>query len=58
MYAMAEARSMLFGAIAFLVYACTVCQLTMRYKLRASIATTASVLVWLAIAFALAAGIG
>lgn len=57
-YATAEAHSMLFGAIAFLVYACTVCQLTMRYKLPASVAATASVLVWLTIAFGLAAGVG
>jgi uncharacterized membrane protein (GlpM family) len=58
MYAMAEAHSMLFGAIAFLVYAYTVCQLTMRYKLRASVAASASILVWLVIAFGLAVGIG
>jgi uncharacterized membrane protein (GlpM family) len=57
-YAMAEARPMLFGAIAFLVYACTVCYLTMRFRLPASIVATASVLVWLIIAFGLAVGVG
>ena len=36
-FAAAEARSMIFGAIAFFVYACAVCRVTMRYKLPASI---------------------
>ena len=32
-FAALEARSMIFGAISFLVYACAVCQVTVRYKL-------------------------
>ena len=57
-YATSEAHSLLFGAIAFLVYACVVCQLTIRYKLPAWLAATSSVLVWLIIAFGLAVGVG
>jgi uncharacterized protein with PQ loop repeat len=57
-FAAAEAHSMLFGAIAFLVYAVIVCQLTMSYNLPASIAATVSVAVWLIVAFGLAIGIG
>jgi uncharacterized membrane protein (GlpM family) len=57
-FAAAEARSMIFGAIAFFVYACAVCRVTMRYKLPASIVAGASILIWLAVAFALVTGIG
>jgi hypothetical protein len=57
-FAALEARSMIFGAIAFFVYACAVCQGTMRYKLPASIAATASILIWLVLAFGLETVIG
>ena len=52
-FAAAEARSMIFGAIAFFVYACAVCRLIIRYKLTASIVASASIVIWLAVAFAL-----
>jgi uncharacterized membrane protein (GlpM family) len=52
-FAAAEARSMIFGAIAFFVYAHAVCQILMRYKLPASIVASASIVIWLAVAFAL-----
>jgi uncharacterized membrane protein (GlpM family) len=52
-FAAAEARSMIFGAIAFFVYACAVCQIIMRYKLSASIVASASILIWLVVAFGL-----
>jgi len=52
-FADAEARSMIFGAIAFFVYACAVCRLIMRYELPASIAASAAIVIWLAVAFSL-----
>jgi hypothetical protein len=52
-FAATEARSMIFGAIAFLFYAWTVCQIIMRFKLSASIIASAAVLIWLTVAFAL-----
>jgi uncharacterized membrane protein (GlpM family) len=57
-FAAAEARSMIFGAIAFFVYASAVCWIIMRYKLPASIVASASMVVWLAVAFALERVIG
>jgi hypothetical protein len=57
-FAAAEARSMTLGAAAFFVYACTVCGIIMRYKLPASIVASASILVWLAVAFGLEIAIG
>ena len=54
----AEARSMIFGAIAFFVYAFAVCRIIMRYKLPASIVASASIVIWLAVAFALETVIG
>jgi uncharacterized membrane protein (GlpM family) len=56
--ASAEARSMIFGAAAFFVYACAVCRITMLYKLPATIVASASILIWLAVAFGLEIGIG
>jgi hypothetical protein len=50
-FAAAEARSMIFGAIAFFVYACAVCRLIIRSKLTASIVASASIVIWLAVAF-------
>ena len=52
-FAAAEARSMIFGAIAFFVYAYAVCRIIMRYKLSASIVASASIVIWLAVAFTL-----
>src|SRR5947209_1172385 len=52
-FAGVEARSMIFGAVAFFVYACAVCRVTMLYKLPASVAASASILIWLALAFGL-----
>jgi hypothetical protein len=57
-FAGVEARSMIFGAVAFFVYACTVCHVTMLYKLPASMVASASILLWLALAFGLEIGIG
>ena len=57
-FAAAEARSMIFGALAFFVYARVVCRIIMRYKLPASIVASASIVIWLAIAFALETLIG
>lgn len=51
-YASAEARSMTGGALAFLVYASCVSWAMMRYQLRALVATTVLLLVWVAAAFA------
>jgi uncharacterized membrane protein (GlpM family) len=50
-YAAIEARSMTGGAVAFFVYASCVSWLMMRYRLRALVATTVLILVWLAAAF-------
>jgi uncharacterized membrane protein (GlpM family) len=57
-FAAAEACSMIFGAIAFFVYACVVCRIIMRYKLPASIVASASIVIWLAVALALETVIG
>lgn len=48
-----EARSIIFGAVAFFVYAGAVCRIIMRYKLPASIVASASIVIWLAVALAL-----
>ena len=57
-FAAMEARSMIFGAIAFFVYAFAVCRIIMRYKLPASIVASASIVIWLAVAFAIEKVIG
>lgn len=46
-YAAVEARSMIFGAIAFLLYAACVCWMLIRFKRRALVATIALMPVWL-----------
>ena len=51
-YAAIEARSMTGGAVAFFVYAYCVSWVMMRYRLRALVATTVLIFVWLAAAFA------
>ncbi|MBV8436694.1 MAG: DUF3147 family protein [Silvibacterium sp.] len=50
-YASIEARSMVGGAIAFLVYASVTSRILMRYKPRALTATLALMPVWLGVAF-------
>ena len=57
-FAAAEARSMIFGAVAFFVYAWVVCWMIMRFKLPASIVATASIVVWLAVALGLEVALG
>jgi uncharacterized membrane protein (GlpM family) len=57
-FASAEAHSMVFGTIAFFVYACAVCHILMRYRLTASIVASASVVIWLAVAFTLETVVG
>jgi uncharacterized membrane protein (GlpM family) len=57
-FAAAEARSMTFGAIAFFIYACAVCRIIMRYQLPAPLVASASIVIWLAVAFALETVIG
>jgi uncharacterized membrane protein (GlpM family) len=51
-FAAVEALSMIFGAIAFSVYAAAVCRILMRYQLPASIVASASIVIWLIVAFA------
>jgi hypothetical protein len=51
-YAATEARSMTGGAVALFVYASCVSWVMMRYKLRALVATTLLIFIWLAAAFA------
>ena len=57
-FAAAEARSMIFGAVACFVYACAVCRIIMRSRLPASASATASILIWLAVALGLESAIG
>jgi uncharacterized membrane protein (GlpM family) len=57
-FAAAEARSMIFGAIAFFVYACADCRIIMRYQLPVTLVASTSILIWLAVAFALETAIG
>jgi hypothetical protein len=57
-YAAAEGASMVWGAIALLLYSILVCQLLMRLKLNALTATLAALPVWLIVAFSLHALFG
>jgi hypothetical protein len=52
-YAAVEARSMIFGAIAFFLYASIVSKVMMRYKRPALAATLALMPVWLGTAYGL-----
>jgi Protein of unknown function (DUF3147) len=52
-YAALEARSMMAGAAAFLVYAMFVSWIMMRYKPRGVVATLCAIPLWLGIAFGL-----
>ena len=49
-YAATEARSMMVGAVAFLIYASLVSRMMMRYKIRAIVITLCSIPVWLGVA--------
>jgi uncharacterized membrane protein (GlpM family) len=57
-YAAVESTSMIWGAIALLLYSVVVCQLLMRLRLNALIATLAALPVWLMVAFTLHALFG
>jgi Protein of unknown function (DUF3147) len=57
-YAAVEGTSMVWGAIALLLYSVVVCQLLMRLKLDALFATLAALPVWLVVAFSLHALFG
>jgi Protein of unknown function (DUF3147) len=52
-YAAAEAHSMIFGAIAFFVYACAASFVLMRYKLPALTTTIALIPIWFGVSFGL-----
>jgi|HubBroStandDraft_1064217.scaffolds.fasta_scaffold676809_2 hypothetical protein len=52
-YAAVEARSMIFGAIAFFCYASAASWLLMRYKIRTLTATLALLPIWFGVSFAL-----
>jgi uncharacterized membrane protein (GlpM family) len=52
-YAATQSRSMMAGAIALGVYGVVVCQLLVRARMRATLATLLSLVVWLIVAFAL-----
>jgi len=52
-YVATEARSMVVGAIAFLVYASVVSWVMMHYKWRALPVTASSILLWFGVAFGL-----
>lgn len=51
-YAATEARSMVFGAIAFLIYAAAASWILMRYKTRALVTTAGLLPLWLAASLA------
>lgn len=53
MYAATEARSMVAGAIAFLIYAYSVYWVSIRYKTTARVATLSHLAIWVVIAFAI-----
>src|SRR5882757_6831141 len=57
-YAAVEGTSMVWGAIALLLYSVVVCQLLMRLRLNALIATLAALPVWLLVALSLHALFG
>jgi len=52
-YVAAEGRSMVLGAIAFLLYGFVVCQLLMRFRISALAATGSALALWFAAAFGL-----
>jgi hypothetical protein len=52
-YVAIEGRSMVLGAVAFLLYGFVVCQLLMRFRISALVASGSALAVWLAAAFGL-----
>jgi hypothetical protein len=52
-YVATEGRSMVLGAIAFLLYGFVVCQLLMRFRISALAATGSALALWFAAAFGL-----
>jgi hypothetical protein len=54
-YAAIQARSMMAGAVALSLYSVIVCQLLMRARLKAPLATVIALAAWLAVAFGLEA---
>jgi hypothetical protein len=52
-YVATEGRSMVIGAVAFLLYSFMVCQLLMRFRVSALVATGSVLTVWLVAAFGL-----
>lgn len=48
-----ESRSMVLGALSFLIFCVIVCHLLMRWRLSAILATGPSLLIWLTVAFGL-----
>jgi hypothetical protein len=52
-YAAIEARSMVFGAVAFFVYACATSFILMRYKPHALTTTVALMPIWFGVSFGL-----
>jgi hypothetical protein len=52
-YVGAEGRSMILGALALMFYCCVVCQLMMRFRVSALVATGSALVVWLMVAFGL-----
>lgn len=57
-YAAVESYSMMWGAIALLAYSVLVCQLLMRFRMNALLATLGSLPIWLSVAFGLYALLG
>jgi hypothetical protein len=57
-YAAVEGRSMIFGALALAVYSWCVCQLMIRWRYSALLATLSALVVWFGVAFALAGLLG
>jgi hypothetical protein len=52
-YVVIEGRSMILGAFALAIYCVVVCQLLMRFRFSAAVATGSSLLVWLVVALGL-----
>src|ERR1051325_8516433 len=52
-YAVLQSRAMMAGALALAIYSVVVCQLLIRARLRAAMATLLSFVVWLVVAFGL-----
>lgn len=52
-YVATEGRSMALGAAAFLLYSFVVCQLLMRFRVSAVVATSSALALWLVAAFGL-----